>query len=134
MGTFSASDAPDLDRIARQVKNALVDLRNSVDSGAEDTKSNIQAFLAGYEDNVAAPRAMAAAADRQRIGLLARSTAQFRHCFQASLNHAAQPCVGAPSGDIACRRTLISSRAFTRDEAMSGRRACRRSPLRSRLY
>ena len=43
----SASDAPpDLERIARDVKSALVDLRNSVDSGAEDTTKNIQAFLA----------------------------------------------------------------------------------------
>ena len=69
-----ASDAPpDLERIARDVKSALVDLRNSVDSGAEDTKSNIQAYLANYEDHIAGPRALAAAADRQRIELLEKA-------------------------------------------------------------
>ena len=35
---------------------------------------------------------------------------------------------------IACRRTSTASRASTRGEATSGRRACRQSPLRSKLY
>ena len=74
MGIFSAPDAPvDLERVARDVKSALVDLRNSVDSGAEDTTRNIQGFLSAYEDNVARPRALAAEADRKRIELLEKA-------------------------------------------------------------
>jgi HK97 family phage major capsid protein len=67
MGLFDrAHDAPvDAERLARDVHNGLTSLREAIDSGAADTLANARKYLADYEENVARPRAIEAAATRK---------------------------------------------------------------------
>ena len=63
MGLFDrASDAPvDVERLARDVHNALTSLREFIDNKSEDTELNSRKVLAEYEEKVASPRARAVA-------------------------------------------------------------------------
>ena len=75
MGLFDrASDAPvDVERLARDVHNALTSLRESIDNKSEDTEHNSRKVLADYETAVAAPRARELAALRRDVDALSKS-------------------------------------------------------------
>ena len=75
MGLFDrASDAPvDVERLARDVHNALTSLRESIDNKSEDTELNSRKVLAEYKSAVAQPRARAVALDRKRLDALEKA-------------------------------------------------------------
>jgi hypothetical protein len=75
MGLFDrASDAPvDVERLARDVHNALTSLRESIDNKSEDTEHNSRKVLEEYEQHVAQPRARAVALDRKRLDALEKA-------------------------------------------------------------
>lgn len=75
MGLFDrASDAPvDVERLARDVHNALTSLREFIDNKSEDTEHNSRKVLAEYKSAVAQPRARAVALDRKRLDALEKA-------------------------------------------------------------